>query len=72
MPVSTDLYVRLSDPSRRSAPIVAYHRVWDRKAFIKNLKNTHEIKAAPGDIRAVEIVDEATYRKAHGYKETAQ
>lgn len=72
MPVSTDLYVRLTDPAGRHAPIVAHHRVYDRERFITHLKNTYEVKAQPGDLRAVEIVDEAAYRKHMGYKETAQ
>ncbi len=71
MPVSTDLYVRLTDPSGRSKPIVSHPRVYDRGRFITNLKNTYEVKAKPGDLRAVEIVDEAAYRKHMGWKEYA-
>jgi subtilisin-like proprotein convertase family protein len=72
MPTSQDLYVRLTDPSGRSKPIVSHHRVHDRERFIDSLKQTHEVKAKAGDLRNVEIVSEAEYRKFKGYKEYQQ
>lgn len=72
MPISTDLYVRLTDPSGRHSPIVVHYRVHDRERFIQHLKQTYEVKAQPGDLRSVEIVDEATYRTNHSYKEASQ
>ena len=56
-----DLYVRLDDPSGAHKPVVNHHRVWDRGLFIASQKKLHEVKAQPGDIRAVSVVTEAEY-----------
>ena len=65
---ATDLYLKLTDPTGKSSPIVTHHRVWDRDLFLASQRQTHEVKAEDGDKRKVQITTQAEYRQYHGYK----
>ncbi|MCY1291530.1 hypothetical protein D9M69_551410 [compost metagenome] len=58
---SQDIYVRLTDPAGKRAPVINYHRVWDKQLFIQSQKQIHEVRAKGDDIRQVSIATEAEY-----------
>lgn len=58
---SQDIYVRLTDPTGKRAPVINYHRVWDKQRFILAQKQIHEERAKGGDVRQVSIATEAEY-----------
>lgn len=59
---STDLYVRLDDPSGRHSPVVNYHRVWDRGLFMAAQRKLHEQPKNPADVRKVSTATEDDYQ----------
>lgn len=63
-----DVFIRLTDPSGKSAPITSSHRVWDRERFLTAQIDLHSRRAQGEDQRIVSLVTEADYRRSRGYK----
>ena len=58
---SQDIYVRLTDPTGKRAPVINYHRVWDKQRFVEAQRKIHEAQAKGDDIRQVSIATESEY-----------
>lgn len=67
----SDLFLKLTDPTGKRAPVITHHRVWDGQKFMQTQRQMHEVKAEPNDHREVSQATEAEYQKFMGYKEHA-
>lgn len=61
-----DMHIRLTDPTGKHAPVINFHRVWDRQRFYRAQVHLHEAAAKPADRRLVSIASEAEYNAARG------
>lgn len=59
-----DLYLRLTDPTGKHAPVINCHRVWDREKFHAAQVKFYEHPKNEADKRLVSIATEAEYRAA--------
>lgn len=59
-----DLYLRLTDSTGKHAPVINYHRVWDREKFHAAQVKFYEHPKNEDDKRLVSIATEAEYRAA--------
>ncbi|WP_341959245.1 hypothetical protein [Pseudomonas sp. RC10] len=62
---SSDMYIRLTDPTGRRATTISHHRVWDRDKFYSAQVKLHENPTKPiEDRRLVSVATEADYNEA--------
>ncbi|UNM22754.1 hypothetical protein K0P33_05330 [Pseudomonas sp. ArH3a] len=59
-----DLYLRLTDPTGKHAPVINCHRVWDREKFHAAQVKLYEHPKNEDDKRLVSIATEAECRAA--------
>ncbi|HWH86189.1 MAG TPA: hypothetical protein VNV36_05355 [Pseudomonas sp.] len=57
----SDLYLRLTDPNGKRAPVISHHRVWDRERFYTAQVKCYESPKNEADKRLISIATEAEY-----------
>lgn len=63
-----DIYIKLTDPTGRRAPVVNYHRVWDRALFLEAQRKQYEHPSDPADELSVSVASEAEYKASRRIK----
>lgn len=64
-----DVFVKLTDPSRKKPTVINSHRVYDIEKFLAAQKQLHEQAKDEADRRTVTLTTEADYKAFKGYRE---
>lgn len=66
-PMSTfEIYIKLTDPTGKSQPVISSHLVWDKAKFLESMRDQYTLKAkSPTDVRLVAEVSQDEYRQAN-------